>query len=106
MCDCYEQKCTDKNCNIIIPVHISDFCTSRDNVKPYCKKHITDRCLVFQIPKGYRDETYQFPRNYKFGFEVIDTSKVEGFNTKHSINYKSNQHPVVSPNLSDWDWVK
>lgn len=38
MCDCYEAKC--EKCERLIPVHIEDFCTPRDNVKVFCQHHI------------------------------------------------------------------
>ena len=36
MCDCYVAKCTMCSCSIAI--HIADYCTSRDEVHPYCNR--------------------------------------------------------------------
>lgn len=108
MCDCYEQKCSEKGCNIIIPIHIADFCTPRENIKAYCKKHMPENCLVFLINDKNRRTVDGFPKNYKFGFEVLDTIKVNEFGTKHGIDFKLQKklHPVVSPNTPDWEWIK
>jgi hypothetical protein len=123
MCDCYEAKCSGEGCNIIIPIHIADFCTPRENIKAYCKKHVTKNCMVFELSKGYKEKSFwntllSFPKGYKFGFEVLDTTKVENFEKNYSINphdlyckdgkYKirGRKAPVVSPNIANWNWIK
>jgi hypothetical protein len=54
MCDCYLHKC--EGCGKDISIHISDFCTERENVHPYCpvctrtlsKKKIRAAVKVFE----------------------------------------------------------
>ncbi len=55
MCDCYYTKC--EICKRrLLPVHISDFCMSRDDVRIYCQKHIPKKDIV--IHKLIEDENY------------------------------------------------
>lgn len=35
MCDCYGHECAG-GCGRLISMHISDYCTERENVHPYC----------------------------------------------------------------------
>lgn len=66
MCDCYYKKC--EVCKKrFIPVHIADFCMSRDDVRIYCNKHIPKKDVV--IHKLIEDESYYaqefFPQEKK-----------------------------------------
>jgi len=46
MCDCYGAKCEE--CDEVLPVHLGDYDTDRDEVKVFCKDHIPDMdCRVF-----------------------------------------------------------
>lgn len=66
MCDCYYKSC--EVCKKkFIPVHIADFCMSRDEVRIYCKRHIPKKDVV--IHKLIEDESYYaqefFPKKAK-----------------------------------------
>lgn len=77
MCDCYWQKC--EQCDEMIPVHIADFCTPRENIEVFCGKHIPDKnCFVHTIiePKG--DWEDDFKKGAKFAFRVKDLGEVRG----------------------------
>jgi hypothetical protein len=73
MCDCYEHKCDHEKCDEMIPIHIGDFCTDRDNLEVLCHRHApykikdfngaiwrwkkeepAEECINSKIPKGYR----------------------------------------------------
>lgn len=115
MCDCYEEKCSEPSCSVTIPIHIADFCTSRDNIKVYCKKHITEKCLIFSLKEGSGG---RYPKNYKVGFEVIDKEKIvepkhftwnpDNYYQKRNKEYRKYPYldVVVSPNSADWEWIK
>lgn len=106
MCDCYETKCHEQGCNIIIPVHISGFCTGRDNVYAFCKKHLKQDCLVYVLPKGTKSGITRFPRNFRVGFKIIDRTKIDLKEYSFDFQHKDNKHPPVSPNTTDWIWIK
>jgi hypothetical protein len=61
---------------------------------------------VFEVNNKNRESVRGFPRNCKFGFEVLDVKKVKGFEVEYSLNFKEKLHPVVSPNTPDWNWIK
>ena len=60
MCDCYGEKC--KECEEVIPIHLGDYETSRDEIEVYCKEHIPPvNCRIFVLKEDdcYRDwETF------------------------------------------------
>ncbi|MBM4049869.1 MAG: hypothetical protein FJ279_32640, partial [Planctomycetes bacterium] len=67
MCDCYWPKC--ERCDAQVPLHISDFCMTRDEVAVFCAKHIPRRDAVvyeivseaFQPGFGRGDDFYHEP---------------------------------------------
>lgn len=73
MCDCYTAKCGGCGCSI--SMHIGDFCTSRQNVHPYCPR-CTRKLKKNGIPKAAQifedtiDDKYQVDGGRK-GQKVI-----------------------------------
>lgn len=62
MCDCYWVKC--EVCKKgLIPVHIADFCMSRDDIKIYCRDHVPSKDVV--VHKIIEDE-YRYPEGTSF----------------------------------------
>lgn len=71
MCDCYEQKC--EQCAEMIPVHIADFCTPRENLQVFCQKHLPESdCFIHTIIEGKQDREYDYKKGTKFGFRILD----------------------------------
>ncbi len=67
MCDCYTAKC--EGCSCSMEIHISDYCTKRKNVHPYC-----NRCTR-KLVKPVAVQIFE---------DVIDDFKqVEGIKSKH-----------------------
>jgi len=38
MCDCYGHECV--MCKRVIPIHLGDFLTNRDEIEVFCQRHI------------------------------------------------------------------
>jgi hypothetical protein len=89
MCDCYEHRCDAKGCNELIPIHIGDFCTDRDNLEVLCPRHITHNFEKYngRIWKWKKEEpaeegiNNQIPKGYLCGIRIKDWTKVlKGYN--------------------------
>lgn len=44
MCDCYGHTCDADGCSAVIPMHLEDFATDRDEVAVYCEAHAGPGC--------------------------------------------------------------
>ena len=40
MCDCYGHECDWPGCEFVIPMHLGDFDTERDEIRVYCHAHM------------------------------------------------------------------
>ena len=71
MCDCYEQKC--EYCNVMIPVHITDFCTPRENVKVFCSLHIPEEdCFVHTVIEAKSNHEFDYEMGTTIAFRILD----------------------------------
>ena len=51
MCDCYRHKC--KECETMLPIHLGDFNTGRDEIEVFCNEHIPEHDVtVFKFKKS------------------------------------------------------
>lgn len=94
MCDCYEQKC--EQCNEIIPVHIADFCTPRENLQVFCEKHLPDHdCFIHTVIEPKHDREFDYKKGARFGFRIIDKTR---------FNYGDDYEPYegCEPALAKW----
>lgn len=91
MCDCYSHKC--EKCDVLLPMHLSDFNTSQDEIKVYCPDHIPeDRkngCLFYVTPGEH---------NYTEGFDGKNIF-VESLTANAKENYDGNHPNVGDPIL-------
>lgn len=71
MCNCFWQKC--QQCDEMIPVHITDFCTPRGNLQVFCEKHLPDSdCFIHTVVEPKQDREYDYKKGTKFGFRIVD----------------------------------
>lgn len=96
MCDCYEHKCDNPNCDTFMPIHIGDFITSRDNIRVYCTRH---------IPKDFKGYVWKYsrreddiPKGFKVGIELLDISELPTL-------YRDNPSSWLHPNSCSCDLV-
>ena len=54
MCDCYSHQC--KECDVYIPMHLSDFLTGRDEIEVFCKKHIPENVKDGIVWKCFKED--------------------------------------------------
>ena len=96
MCDCYGHKCDNEKCDKYIPIHITDFCTSRKNVLAYCPSHIPEdfNGKIYKLTKREGD----LPRDYKIGIMVKDVNQLP---PSYSIDDPApeGKNTAVTPNL-------
>jgi hypothetical protein len=53
MCDCYDAKCHSKGCGEMLPVHLGDYNTKRDEIEVFCKQHLPIAgCRIFTITQS------------------------------------------------------
>ena len=94
MCDCYEQKC--EQCQQMIPVHIADFCTAKENLQVFCDQHLPEAdCFIYTVMEAKRDK-YDFKKGTKFGFRILDKTL---FNYDDDMEYYRQQKYMV------WNWA-
>ena len=73
MCDCYQHKCKNKNCDEHIPVHIEDFNTPSSNVDVYCHRHIPKHFEgTIEKITSRKNESDDLPCGYRVGFYLKD----------------------------------
>lgn len=72
MCDCYQAKC--ERCERLIPVHIEDFCTPRDNVKVFCQHHIPKDlpCTIEELQPENNRIPAELRGLKKVAFHIVD----------------------------------
>jgi len=113
MCDCYDEKCHENGCKEILPVHLGDYETDRNEIIVYCRDHLplTD-CRIFtltedEINKEYKyyysedgvlgrtfiGETLEFPKGWKMGIRSL---------TNNARENKDKNHPNIG---ADWEEV-
>jgi len=61
MCDCYSHKC--EKCDVRLPIHITDFCVERDEIRVYCDAHIPENNVVVFTSLGGRTVPIDTRRN-------------------------------------------
>ncbi len=61
MCDCYSHKC--EKCDVHLPIHITDFCLERDQIRVYCDAHIPEDNVVVFTSLGGITVPIDTPRN-------------------------------------------
>ena len=83
MCDCYDENCSEKGCQELLPVHLGDYETNREEIKVYCENHIPiNDCRIFII----KEEDEGFPKGWKMGIRSL---------TDNAREFKDYNHPNV-----------
>ena len=105
MCDCYDHKCAHPQCTQLMPIHIGDFCTPRENLEVVCTRHLP-KDFDGAIWRWYRPGEFSgedLPRGFKMGIRILDKSQVRewGQGWEH---YKDQIHPnsVSAEKIQDW----
>jgi len=78
MCDCFMPKC--HLCETRLPLHISDFCTPRENVEVYCPQHVGK---THQFPGSVwewecSEADFGMRKGSRMGILILDTEGLTG----------------------------
>lgn len=62
MCDCYVHKC--EHCDWMVPMHLEDFSTERDEIQVFCEDHLPENMTDGMVWEYNDNEKVKNPRKW------------------------------------------
>jgi hypothetical protein len=86
MCDVFVKKCHHRGCMAMLPVHLENFATPRNEITVFCGKHLPASAVrVFTLTEGDEAECYDI--GWQMGIRA---------HTERAYNNREGNHPNLS----------